>query len=464
MAKTGPTVMIAGAGIGGLFLGLLLERQNIPYMIYERAPEVRPLGSTMGFGANILPVFEQLGILEDAMAISHPVKGLNMMDTDLNFLSGVDFTNYKEQTGYSTIMFPRPKMYAMLQSHIPPEKIMFSKRVLSIEQNEKGVMVRMADGTTYHGDILVGADGTHSAVRQGMFKRLDKKGLLPATDKEEMKMGNLCMVGTTNPVDPEKFPGVKRDHAFFERIINEGDPYTWHTVNMPGNRICWGVTLQVESAASTDVRFRNSDWGPEADDSIMHRVYENKTAIGGIVWDLIENTPKSEVSKIFLEEKLFETWYDGRTVLIGDACHKFLPTAGQGAVNAMQDAVILANCIYEMGEVTPDNIAVAFKEYYNERYEPVKRMMAKSKFMAILQYGQASLLNFFTWKERAIRHVVFNWVPKSIQMKQFLKDAMYRPQASFLEYVENRGTTPVLPQKSSQRYLREKATEKGKYM
>ncbi|KAF9438522.1 hypothetical protein BGZ76_007196 [Entomortierella beljakovae] len=410
----------------------------------------------MGFGANILPVFEQLGILEDAMAISLPCRGLNMMDKELNFMSGVDFTNYKEQTGYDTIMFPRPKMYAMLQSHVPAEKIIFSKRVLSLEQNEHGVMVRMADGSTFHGDILIGADGTHSGVRQGLFKHLDKKGLLPQLDKESMKMGNLCMVGTTDAMDPEKFPGIKREHAFFERIINNGDPYTWHTVNMRDNRICWGVTLQVESsAASKDVRFRNSDWGSEADESMMHKVYDNKTAIGGVVRDLIDNTPKSEVSKIFLEEKLFETWYHGRTVLIGDAAHKFLPTAGQGAVNAMQDAVVLANCIYEMGPVTSENITAAFKAFYDERYPHVKRMMAKSKFMAILQYGQ-------TLKERALRHVVFNWVPKSIAMKQFLKDAAYRPQASFIEQIENRGTSPVLPQTPSKRYLEEKSgkTEK----
>ncbi|KAF9901459.1 hypothetical protein BX616_002261, partial [Lobosporangium transversale] len=127
----------------------------------------------------------------------------------------------------------------------------------------------------------------------------------------------------------------------------------------------------------------------------------------------------------------------------------FLPTAGQGAVNAMQDAVVLANCIYEMGEVTPANITTAFKTYFDERYAPVKRMMNKSKFMGTLQLGQ-------TWKERILRHIVFNWIPKRIQMEQFLKDASYRPQATFLEYIENRGVLPVTPQKVSERYAKER--------
>ncbi|KAF9896715.1 hypothetical protein BX616_006890, partial [Lobosporangium transversale] len=316
---TPPMVLIAGAGIGGLFLGLLLERQNVPYMIYERAPEIRCLGSAMGFGANILPVFEQLGILEEMLAISQPAKALDMLDTEFKFMSGIDFSNYKELTGYPTIMFTRPEFHALLYSHIPKEKVVFSKRVLSLEQNEIGVMLRMADGSTYHGDIVVGADGAYSGVRQGLYKHLDRKGFLPASDREELKMGHLCMVGTTDSLDPEKFPTVTNGTAHFQRIINSGAPFTWHTVNMRENRLCWGVTMQLDSSrASKDTRFRNSEWTSDADGSIMGKVFTSKSPGGGTVQDLIDSTPKEKISNVFLEEKLFETWYHGRTVLIGD--------------------------------------------------------------------------------------------------------------------------------------------------
>jgi hypothetical protein len=55
------------------------------------------------------------------------------------------------------------------------------------------------------------------------------------------------------------------------------------------------------------------------------------------------------------------------------------------------------------------------------------------------------------------RRLIFNWVPKSIQTKQFFKDASYRPQIMFLPQVENRGTVAVLPQKPSKKYQREQA-------
>ncbi|KAF9992063.1 hypothetical protein BGZ80_008736, partial [Entomortierella chlamydospora] len=72
--------------------------------------------------------------------------------------------------------------------------------------------------------------------------------------------------------------------------------------------------------------------------------YENfPCPYGGTMKDLFDTTPKHLISKIFLEEKVFQTWYHGRSVLIGDACHKLLPGGGEGAVMAMKDAVVLAN-------------------------------------------------------------------------------------------------------------------------
>ncbi|KAF9173072.1 hypothetical protein BGX21_005667 [Mortierella sp. AD011] len=446
-----PNVLIVGGGIGGLFLGILLERQNVPYVIFERTKEPKPLGSAMGLDATIMPVFEQLGLLDELMSISLPCKAIQMLGPEFNIMTAIDFKTYKEVTGYDMAMFPRPKLHAFLESRIPREKIVYSKKVLSLEQNDHGVMLRMSDGTTVHGDILVGADGTYSGVRQGLFKHLERKGALPAADKEELTMGHLCMVGTTDSVDPEKYPCVKEDSALFQRVISRGDPFMWHTVNMRDNKICWGVILQIESAAaSRDAMFRNSDWGSEGDEGVMHGAFEKMTPLGVTVRDLFEATPKEEISKVFLEEKLFETWYGGRTVLIGDACHKFLPSAGQGALNSMQDAVILANCIYEMGEVTPKNITAAFKEYYDERYPRVKRMMAKSKFLALIMYGN-------TLKERMIRYAMFNWVPAGVKMKQYFKDNAYRPQLSYLESVENHGKGAVPPQKQSKRYADVKA-------
>ena len=65
-------VLIAGAGIGGLTLAALLEKAGIEYCVFERAREVKPLGSALSIGANVMPLFEQLGVLEEILRSAKP--------------------------------------------------------------------------------------------------------------------------------------------------------------------------------------------------------------------------------------------------------------------------------------------------------------------------------------------------------------------------------------------------------
>ncbi|KAF9312057.1 hypothetical protein BG003_006703 [Podila horticola] len=446
--NTLPVVMIAGAGLGGLLLAVIFERNGIPYKIFERATKLKPLGSTFGFGCNILPVFEQLGLLEDMMRVSYPTYSIDMYDSHLNPVGGFSFKHYKKKTGYDTIMFPRPALHNLLLSRVPPHKILLGKKVMSLLQNKEGVMIRCSDNTTYHGDILIGADGAYSGVRQSLYKAAIRNNDLPLCDRDGLNTGHICMVGTTNSLDPAKYPVVNDNFAHFKRIINEGTPFSWSVVTMPEKQICWMAVVQLDPSKAKNATFMNSEWGPESNASMIKQIYNFPCPVGGTMGDLIDATPPDLISKVFLEDRLFETWTYGRTALIGDAAHKFLPSAGQGAVNAMEDAVIVANCIHDIEKPTYKNIMAALKDYYRQRYPHVKYQMAKSRTMAKLLYGQ-------TWQERLTRRLIFNWVPKSIQTKQLFKDASYRPQIMFLPQVKNRGTVAVLPQKPSKKYQQE---------
>lgn len=120
----------------------------------------------------------------------------------------------------------RSDLYALLLSKIPSEKIHMSKKIMSIQQNVEGVMIRCADNTHYHGDILIGADGAYSGVRQSLYKQLHQQGLLPAEDKEDMPLAYLCMVGTTQPLDSEKYTALKEKHCDFVTVLGKGKPHS----------------------------------------------------------------------------------------------------------------------------------------------------------------------------------------------------------------------------------------------
>ncbi|KAK3848476.1 MAG: hypothetical protein J3R72DRAFT_500237 [Linnemannia gamsii] len=443
-----PHVLIVGAGLGGLFLGILLEEAGIPYEIFERTQEIKPLGAVMCLSPNILPAFEQLSMYEELMSFSKRALTNTFYSGELKVIGKTD-TFTTDSVGYDRILFARPELYEMLYRRIPPHKVHMSKKVLSFQQNHEGVMLRFSDNTTTHGDILVGADGAHSSIRQHMYKTLIKQGQLPKSDNKNMNKGYISLVGTTDALDPAKYPGMKNPDSETSFIIGDkSTPYTWVTFTVPGNRICWNVVIQLGLAAIADDQFRTSDWVPQQNKRMMDEIRHFKTPYG-VLGDLFDATPLERVSKVYFEDMLYKTWHHGRTILIGDAAHKMLPSTGAGAVNAMQDAVILANCLYDIKPTTFDNIKAALKEYKIQRYKDIKDQYAQTYFSAKLQYGH-------TITERILRHMVFHWLPGSKLNDQMQKESAFRPQANFMPQAPRRGTVPVVPQKPSKRIQKEK--------
>ena len=85
--------------------------------------------------------------------------------------------------------------------------------MLSLTQNEDRVMVRCSDNSSYYGDILIGADGAYSAVRQQLYKDLKIGKKLPSSDDVTLPFNCVCFVGKTVPLNPEEFPQLKEERS-----------------------------------------------------------------------------------------------------------------------------------------------------------------------------------------------------------------------------------------------------------
>ncbi|KAF8945126.1 hypothetical protein BGZ47_003217 [Haplosporangium gracile] len=447
-----PRVLIAGAGLGGLFLGALLERAGIPYEIFERSAEPKPLGSIMCLTPNVLPAFEQLGLLDELLSFSKPAR-IATLYTDKLKVIGEAVPASADVIGYDRILFARPELHDLLLKQIPSEKMHMSKKIVSFEHDNDSITLAFTDNTTARGDILVGADGAHSAVRKHLHKVLDKQGLLPTSDSKEMPRGYISLVGTTDALDPAKYPGVLKEDSESYYVIGDKDtPYTWVTFTVPGNRICWNVIIQLGITDEADEQFKTSDWVPQQNNKMMNSIRHFKTPYGTL-GDLFDATPIERVSKVYFEDMLFDTWNHGRTVLIGDAAHKLLPSSGAGAVNAMQDAIILANHLYDIKPTSLENIERALSDYKEDRFDAIKDQYPQSHMSAKLIYGH-------TLWERLFRYIIFNWMPKSIQMKQIETSTAYRPQANFLPQAPKCGTLETTSQKPSRRIQKEEEEDK----
>ncbi|KAG0022223.1 hypothetical protein BGZ80_000736 [Entomortierella chlamydospora] len=380
-------------------LANILEKTNISYEIFEKTKEIKPVGAIITISPTVLPAFEQLGLYEDFLKMSYPVTGTDVRNKDAKLEASITIENFKQLVGYEFAVCQRSKLYDLLLSRVPDNKIHFGKRVVSLLQNKEGVMVRLHDGATVHGDILVGADGAYSAVRQHLYKQLSNMGKLPKSDSKPITKGFFCMAGITNPLDPQKIPDLKDEFCHCDTIIPNDGKYSWNTLTLPGNIISWGTICQLDSETYINEHLRNSEWSPEENEQLIKEL---------------------------------------------------LPSGGLGAVNAILDAVVLANCIYEMKIATYDAVTDALNEYREQRYDEAKAQYESSKFSGKVYYGH-------TMMERAIRHVVVNYMPPSIQSYGVAKAMACRPQVAFLPLIPNRGTTEVIPQKPSAKYFAEQA-------
>ncbi|KAG0032319.1 hypothetical protein BGZ82_006588 [Podila clonocystis] len=231
----------------------------------------------------------------------------------------------------------------MLLNLVPPHKLHLSQRVTTMDQTEQGVMIQTSDGRTHEGEILVGADGAYSSVRQKMYERLEKIGELPISDAKPLPFRYIGLVGQTTPQNLADFPELAREDSPFNCIV-------------------------------------------------------------------------------------------------GDDKHSMHPVAGLGAVNAMQDAVTLANWLNELpaGSSLQEG-EKSVKEYRDERYPFASKAFRQSE-------GTSTLLaqNFF----RRITRFELSYLPKSIIAHAAVLRIENRPQVAFLPPVSDRDTTRPLPQRS----------------
>ncbi|KAG0201588.1 hypothetical protein BGX33_010237, partial [Mortierella sp. NVP41] len=103
-----PTVLIVGAGVGGLMLGALLEKASIPYLILERATAVKPLGAAHVIGPYLLPLFVQLGIEEEFVALGLRTFECAIYSENEGRMFAVDLEHQKEYSGYYSYIIARP--------------------------------------------------------------------------------------------------------------------------------------------------------------------------------------------------------------------------------------------------------------------------------------------------------------------------------------------------------------------
>ncbi|KAG0009788.1 hypothetical protein BGZ80_002049, partial [Entomortierella chlamydospora] len=162
----------------------------------------------------------------------------------------------------------------------------------------------------------------------------------------------------------------------------------WGVVALPDKEVSWNINIQLTESEASSQRSNSTNWTTEANTGLLKKLSDLPSPWGGTMGELIDMTPAEMRTKAVVEEKLFTTWHHSRTVLMGDARHKMLVTSGLGTVSAIQDAIVLSNCLYDMPDATPMSIEMAFQEYFDQRYQQAKRVFKDSHMLSGIIKGQ----------------------------------------------------------------------------
>ncbi|KAF9977692.1 hypothetical protein BGZ73_005202 [Actinomortierella ambigua] len=433
MPPTNLKVLIAGAGIGGVCLAIFLEKAGIQYEILEQSPSPKCLGGGISLSSQVQRVFEQIGLLEELRSVSKPLMHVEYFDQQLRKVGQLDLSDFDKRYGYHSIFFARPDLMDALLKHIPANKIHWGKKIVETVQDENGTAVTCEDGSTFKGDILIGADGAYSAVRRSMYKNMTAGGSPPPKeDTGALRLDTFSIVGVSKPMG-DKYPILNEPTTKMQVILASKEvSYNVYAIPMTDERLAWTVGGNFLTAKALNQEdFRHAEWGSEAFGNIRQGIETIGITIGETIGNVIGHTDPKNISRVLVEDKLFSVWYDGRTCLMGDAAHKLVPAGGQGAIQTILDAVCLTNLFYEMSSTSQEDVSKVFGRYYEIRYPTAQKCIDGSARLSKLMIGQG-------WLANMMRSIVLNLPPWLAHKAQ---DSMFsgQPQLNFLPSIPHRG-------------------------
>lgn len=311
-----------GAGIGGLSAAIALRRAGVEAVIVERASELEEIGAGLLLAANAIKALGRLGLADAVKGVGVTGRITEIRSWRGEVLSRLPMAELEERVGADTRAMHRADLQAMLLEEFGEKGVRLGAACTGFEQDEGGVVASFADGREESGDLLIGADGLRSTVRAQLLG-----------DGPPRYAGYTAWRSVVKP-GRELVPA---GYAF--ESWGRGARFTCAQIGR--GRVYWAAS-------------RNAPAG-ERDETTGNK----KSTILEIVrgWhepieELVEVTEDSAILRTDIYDRVPpKRWGEGRVALLGDAAHPMTPDLGQGACQAIEDAVVLARCLGEERDV-----------------------------------------------------------------------------------------------------------------
>jgi 2-polyprenyl-6-methoxyphenol hydroxylase-like FAD-dependent oxidoreductase len=322
-------IAIIGGGIGGLTTALAMTQAGCDITVYERSAQLVDLGAGITLAPNATRVLYHLGLgpaLEET-AVTPPVNEYRHYRTGAVIMRMVP-RDYRQIFGVPYLRLHRWDLqHALITrlAQVAPGALRLGARVDAIESRSDHVRIALAEGRVETADIVVAADGIRSAVRETLFN--------PAPP---VFSGFVAWRGL---VDSAELPPRLRESAV---AFGQGRHINRYLVRR-------GELLNFVGVAHR-TQWEAEGWTIPAP---MDEFLEEFSSFDEGTRTIISRPVNGQVFKWGLFGRPWlDQWYSGRVVLLGDAAHPMLPFLGQGAANAIEDAMILTRCL--QAETAPE--------------------------------------------------------------------------------------------------------------
>jgi 2-polyprenyl-6-methoxyphenol hydroxylase-like FAD-dependent oxidoreductase len=368
---------IIGGGIAGLSTAIALQQKGFQVSVFESAPEIKPLGAGLVLAANAIKAYNKLGLAEKIIERGRILPSFSILDQWGKVITQADAQSLSEKYGTHNFSIHRPALHRALLAEIDPDCLHVNKAAVRVENISDQVLVHFKDGSSHLSDYLIVADGIHSAIR---------RQLVP--DSAPRYAGYTCWRAVIDN------PGL----AMNEATETWGVKGRIGIVPLTDDRIYWFACVNGPLQDAKMGAWRSADLVKQFK-GFHHPIPEilAHTPDEQLLWhDIIDLKPISQFAF-------------GRILLIGDAAHATTPNMGQGACQAIEDAVVLADELE--AQTDPVTAFLAFE----------KRRLPRTHFIVNGSWQMGKIAQLGNPILARVRNSLFRMIPDRVNEKQMGK-------------------------------------------
>jgi 2-polyprenyl-6-methoxyphenol hydroxylase-like FAD-dependent oxidoreductase len=367
--------LVIGAGIAGLATAIALQRAGRDVLVLERAPQPREIGAGISLWPNAVKALRRLGVGDAVEAAGAPAKNAAFRSWRGGQLGASITPRLQGRFGAPLVLVHRARLQAVMRRALAPDAVRFGAECAALEHDGSKVTVLLVGGGVERGAVVIGADGLHSRVRTALLDDgLPRyagitawRGVVPLDDT----LGRRVSGGET----------FGRGSLFGVAALNGSQVYWWAAMRCPES---------------------GGDAPPAERSSLLRAFAEWHDPIP----ELVAATPADAIIRSPLYDRpALRRLSVGRVALVGDAAHPMLPNLGQGACQAIEDAVVLGE------ELAGSDVVAALERYGARRAEHTADVARASRQMSRVAHLRSPLA-------AGLRNTVLRVTPASASLRR----------------------------------------------